>query len=224
MAAIDAARADLAAVPLPVQLGGPVGTLAAYGDRGPAVTVALADELGLAVTPLPWHTDRSRLARPASALGTLAGVVAKPARDVTLLAQGEVGEVREAGDGDGGSPTTAHRRTPVASVLALACAARTPGLVATILGAMAQEHERGAGGWQAEWETLSDLLRLTGAAVAWARDLLEHLEVDATRMRANLNALLEDPDAHAVAVGKHVAAAAALVDRALAAHRALEDA
>jgi 3-carboxy-cis,cis-muconate cycloisomerase len=71
---------------------------------------------------------------------------------------------------------------------------------------MEQEHERAAGAWQAEWATLTDLLALTGSAAAWSRDLLEHLEVDATRMAANLT----DPDEAAVAQ------AAATTDAALA--------
>jgi 3-carboxy-cis,cis-muconate cycloisomerase len=122
----------------------------------------------------------------AAALGTAAGVLAKIARDVILLAQTEVGEASPA-DG-GGSSTLSHKRNPVGAVLTVACAERTPGLVATMLSAMAQEHERAAGGWHAEWETLRDLLRLTGSAAALLRETLEGLEVDAGRARANLDA------------------------------------
>jgi 3-carboxy-cis,cis-muconate cycloisomerase len=51
---------------------------------------------------------------------------------------------------------------------------------------MAHEHERAAGAWHAEWRPLGELLRSTGSAVAWLRESLEGLEVDAERMRANL--------------------------------------
>ncbi len=108
----------------------------------------------------------------------------------------------------GGSSAMAHKRNPVAAVSVLACTRRVPGLVATQLAAMEQEHERAAGAWQAEWGTMTDLLRLTGSATAWARDLLEHLEVDAAAMRERAGAA---PD---------LGAAGELVDRALAAHRA----
>jgi len=100
----------------------------------------------------------------------------------------------------------AHKRNPVAAVSALACTRRLPGLVATMLAAMEQEHERAAGAWQSEWGTVTDLLRLTGSAAAWVRDLLEHLEVDADAMRAGAGG---DVD---------LGAASQLVDRALAAH------
>ena len=189
---LDESRRRLARVDrdqLAVQLGGAAGTLAAFGDRGLAVLANLTAELDLAEPTLPWHAVRVRPAALASALGTCAGVLAKLARDVALLAQTEVAEVREGGGpGRGGSSAMPHKRNPVAAVTVAACAARVPGLVATVLGAMAQEHERAAGGWHAEWEPQRDLLRLVGSAAAWSRELLKGLEVDPARMRANLDA------------------------------------
>ena len=101
-----------------------------------------------------------------------------------LLAQREVGEAREGGEG--GRSSAMDKRNPAAAVSVLACAARVPGLVATVLAGMPQEHERAAGAWQAEWGTITDALRLTGSAAAWTCELLEGLEVDPARMRANL--------------------------------------
>ena len=195
MAAIDAAAAALAAEPLPVQMGGPVG------HRDPAAAALVARELGLAEPALPWHTNRLRPVAIAAALGALAGVLGKVARDVTLTP-----EVREGVEGRGASSAIAHKRNPVASVSVLACSRRVPGLVATMLAAMEQEHERAAGAWQAEWGTMTELLRLTGSAAAWARDLLEHLQVDAVAMRASAG---EGPD---------LGASSLLIDRALEAH------
>jgi 3-carboxy-cis,cis-muconate cycloisomerase len=196
MTALDEAAAALAAVPLAVQMGG------AVGHRDPGVAARVAQELELAEPLLPWHTNRLRPAALASALGGLAGVLGKLARDVTLMP-----EVREGVPGRGGSSAMPHKRNPVAAVSVLACTRRVPGLVATMLACMEQEHERAAGAWQAEWGTLTDLLRLTGSAAAWGRDLLEHLEVDAAVMRRGAGA---DPD---------LGASGALVDRALAARR-----
>jgi 3-carboxy-cis,cis-muconate cycloisomerase len=200
---IDEAREQLTAVAnsvLAAQLGGAVGTLAALEDRGLDVAAELARELGLGEPPLPWHAVRVRPAMLAGALAVLAGALGKIARDVTLLAQGEVGEASEGGNaGRGGSSTMPHKRNPVAAVSALACAQRVPGLVATIHSAMVQEHERAAGAWQAEWETFSELLRLVGAEAAWAREMLEALEVDPERMRSNLEAAGDLVMAEAVA-------------------------
>jgi len=219
MVALDAARLrlrEIAERTLAVQMGGPVGT------RSPAVAAVVAAELGLAEPLLPWHTDRTRVAELAGALGTLAGVLAKIGRDVTLLAQDEVAELHEGGAGRrGGSSAMAHKRNPVAAVSALACARRVPGLVATILASMEQAHERAAGAWQAEWGTLGDLLALTGSATAWGRDLLEGLEVDAGRMRENLVALASRGVSEAQEPERRLEAAGELVDRALAAHAEL---
>lgn len=209
--AIDAANAELARVRddvLAAQVGGAVGDRAALAD---GVAAAIAAQLGLVDPVLPWHGDRRRPAQLAAALGVLAGTVAKVATDVVLLAQGEVAEVR---DGvAGGSSAMAHKANPVAAISARACAARVPGLVATMLSVMDGEHERAAGGWQAEWDTVRELLRCTGAAAAWLRELLQRLEVDADRMAHNLAAVLGADAAERADTG-------ALVDRALSAHRA----
>jgi 3-carboxy-cis,cis-muconate cycloisomerase len=170
-----------------VQFGGGAGTLASLGGGGVRVAGLLARELGLAEPVLPWHTDRVPVSTLAGALGTAAGVLSKIALDVVLLSQTEVGEVAEGGGpGRGGSSTMPHKRNPVRAVLVTAGTRRVPGLVATLLASMSHEHERAAGAWHAEWETLAELLRLTGGAAAHAHELLGGLSVDAGRMRENL--------------------------------------
>ncbi|HXV92198.1 MAG TPA: lyase family protein, partial [Pseudonocardia sp.] len=156
-AGLDRAAARLAELldALPVQLGGPAGTL--VGPHGPALADALAARLGLARQGVPWHTERTRIGELAAALGVAAGACAKPATDVVLLAGTELGEVSEAAPG--GSSSMPHKRNPIAAVTARAAARRAPGLVAVLLAAADHEHQRAAGAWHAEWETLSDLLR-----------------------------------------------------------------
>jgi 3-carboxy-cis,cis-muconate cycloisomerase len=189
MTGLDEAVAGLKRVRderLAVQLGGAAGTLAAFGSHGPRLVAALADELGLRQPVLPWHTQRNRIGELASALGVAAGAAAKPARDIVLLAQTEVGEVHEGDPARGRSSTLPHKRNPVAAVSALAAAEQAPGLVATLLGAMAHEHERAAGAWHAEWPPLRQLLLAVGSAVSWLADSLAHLEVDVEAMARNL--------------------------------------
>jgi 3-carboxy-cis,cis-muconate cycloisomerase len=187
LAGLDDARRWLEEIRLErlaAQLGGAAGTLASLGEAGPAVAAAYAERLGLVEPPMPWHTQRGRIGELASALAVLSGAVGKAARDIVLLSQTEVAEVREGAGG--GSSTMPHKRNPVAAICAVACAQQAPGLAATLLGAMAHEHERAAGPWHAEWRPLGELLRSTGSAVAWLRESLEGLEVDGARMRANL--------------------------------------
>jgi 3-carboxy-cis,cis-muconate cycloisomerase len=171
---------------LVLQFGGASGTLAALGDRGPALARALGDRLGLRVPTLPWHAHRDRVAALACALGVTAGTLGKIGRDLVLLAQTEVGEAYDPETDAGGSSTMPQKRNPVRAVAAVAAAIRAPGLVATMLSAMPQEHERAAGGWQAEWETLPELVPIVGESAAAIADVLEQLVVDPVRMRDNL--------------------------------------
>jgi 3-carboxy-cis,cis-muconate cycloisomerase len=222
LADLDLARARLAEVVLDlsdVQLGGAVGNLAAFGDQGQAVARAVADALGFEPPLAPWHTQRARIVVLGDMLALLAGVLGKLGRDVALLAQGEVGEVREGGAGRGGSSAMMHKQNPVSAVALVACAQRVPGLAATLHAAMLQEHERGAGSWHGEWETLTELLRLAGSSAAWARELFERLEVDTERMRTNLAAAAEAGIEAAAEPEAHLGSAGALVDAIVAAHR-----
>jgi 3-carboxy-cis,cis-muconate cycloisomerase len=174
---------------LALQFGGAAGTLAALGDKGLGVAERLAEELKLPLPEAPWHTHRDRIAEAASVLAILAGSCGKIARDVSLLMQTDVAEAFEpAGVGRGGSSTMPNKRNPVAAASALGAATMAPNLAATIFASLVQEHERSAGPWHAEWPTLPTLLLVTSGALAATVDLAEGLEVDATRMRQNLDA------------------------------------
>jgi 3-carboxy-cis,cis-muconate cycloisomerase len=173
---------------LVLQFGGAAGTLASLGARGIEVSQALAAELNLRLPALPWHAARDRLVDLACALGILTGGLGKMARDLSLLMQTDVAEAFEpAAAGKGSSSTMPHKRNPVGCAVALAAAIRTPPLVATLLAAMPQEHERGLGGWHAEWETLPEIFRLTSGALAQMATAFEGLEVDTAAMRADLD-------------------------------------
>src|SRR5881394_3572701 len=111
-----------------------------------------------------------------------------------------------------------HKQNPVNASVVLAAAVRAPGLVATMLAAMPQEHERGLGGWQAEWEVLPEIMVLAAGALAQMRQIIAGLRVDTERMRANLEVTRGLIYAESVsgALAKKIgrAAAHALVERA----------
>ena len=175
---------------LALQLGGAVGTLSVMGEAGAAVARRMAADLKLALPPAPWHTQRDEWLRLGCEVAICTGSLSKIATDLSLMAQGEVAELAEpSGAGRGGSSAMPHKRNPVSAMLALACAQRSPARVATLLGAMAQEHERGLGNWQAE---LAEWPGLFAAAHGAARALAEAfggLQVDAGRMRRNIDSL-----------------------------------
>jgi 3-carboxy-cis,cis-muconate cycloisomerase len=174
---------------LMLQFGGAVGTLAALDDKGLDVAERLAALLDLPLPEAPWHSHRDRLAEVASALAILTGTCGKIARDISLLMQTDVGEAFEpAAPGRGGSSTMPHKRNPVAAATVLAAAAIAPNLAATIVAGLVQEHERGVGGWQAEWPTFPALALVTSGALGATVEIAQGLEVDGERMRANLGA------------------------------------
>jgi 3-carboxy-cis,cis-muconate cycloisomerase len=174
---------------LMLQFGGAAGTLAALRDKGLVVAEHLARELALPLPEAPWHTHRDRIAEAASVLAILTGSCGKIARDVSLMMQTDVAEAFEpAGEGRGGSSTLPHKRNPVAAAAALGAATMAPNLAATIFAAQVQDHERSAGPWHAEWPTLPTLELVTSGALAAIVDIAEGLDVDAGRMRANLDA------------------------------------
>jgi 3-carboxy-cis,cis-muconate cycloisomerase len=193
-----------------LQFGGPSGTLASLGERGTAVSAALAKELDLPASLVPWHSARDRFARLGAELAILAGTAGKIGRDVSLLMQPEVGEAAEgAKAGRGGSSSMPHKRNPALSMLALEAAQRVPGLAATLLSQLTPEHERGLGQWQSQWFTLRELLLATASGVAAMADVLEGLEVNEEAMRSNLESLLKDQP-------REWGAGAAMIDSALA--------
>jgi 3-carboxy-cis,cis-muconate cycloisomerase len=158
------------------------------GDKGSEVVRELATELSLGCPDAPWHTHRDRLGTLVCACGLLTGSLGKIARDISLLMQNEVGEASEpTGEGRGGSSTMPHKRNPIGCAVTIAAAARMPGLVASYLTAMVQEHERSVGGSQSEWPTVAAVIQATGVATASIAEIAEGLTVDPARMRRNLD-------------------------------------
>ena len=194
------------------QLGGSVGAIAAAGATAPALLTEFALLLDLPEPVVPWHTSRGRVAELAAALGVLAGELAAVAQDLVLLSASEIGEVSLAAPG--GSSAMPHKRNPAAAVLAVACAHRVPGLVATVLAGMPQELQRSAGRWQAEWGTICDELRLVGGTALHTFDAVQGLHVHADAMAAHVDELIAVTGGSADDVGS----APAFVDKALAAH------
>jgi len=210
-------RAQLARVraALPLQCGGPVGTLAALGADGPALRAALAARLGLRAV-VPWHTERSAVRELASLLGMAAAAAGKVGFDLILMAQTEVAEAAEAATpGRAGSSALPQKQNPVAAIGVCAGARRAPGLVATVLASFEHLHERAAGAWHAEWAALGELFVVTGAVAEQLERALTGLVIDAAAVRANLERtqglIMAEAVAQALAPALGRAAAQALV-------------
>jgi 3-carboxy-cis,cis-muconate cycloisomerase len=185
-----------------VSFGGAAGTLASLGDQGIAVMEALAAELGLSAPLAPWHVCRDGLAETVGLLGLICGSLTKIATDTILLAQTEVGEMTEPYvDGRGSSSTMPQKRNPIASEYIHAAARTVQAMVPVMQGAMAQDHERATGPWQAEMLALPQSFVLTHGALLHARSIAEGMTVDPARMRRNLDVTGGQIVAEAVMMG-----------------------
>jgi len=208
---------------LPLQCGGASGTLAAFGDDAAGVAELLAARLGLA-SSAPWHTERGIVRELAAAFAEVCAAAGKPATDIVLAAQNEIGELAEAaGPGRGGSSAMPHKRNPVAAIAVIACARRAPGTLATVFGCFDHWHERAAGAWHAEAAALAELATLAGGALAQLERALDGLEVDTAAMRRHLESDLglgmSEAVSMALAPALGRAAAQALVRRAVGSAR-----
>ncbi len=202
---------------LQLQLGGAVGTRGALGGHGAEVARHMAAALRLGLPPGAWQTQRDEWVALGCEAGVLCGAVGKLARDVSLLAQAEIGEVAEpSGGGRGGSSAMPHKRNPVSSMVALAAALRAPHRVAALLAAMPQEHQRGLGNWQAELAEWAGLFVSAQGAVRAMREACAGLAVDEARMRRNIGAL------HGLVYGEAAAARVAAVTGKARAHALFE--
>lgn len=173
---------------LVLQFGGAAGTLASLKDQGIPVARALASALALNPSDTPWHSQRDRLLEAATWFAGVSSTLGKFANDFSLLMQTEVAEVAEPiAEGRGGSSTMPHKRNPVSCAAILTATMRIPGMMATLYASQNQQHERALGGWQAEWETLPQLIMLTGGVMQTSLDLMQGMQVNAAKMRTNLD-------------------------------------
>jgi 3-carboxy-cis,cis-muconate cycloisomerase len=170
------------------EFGGAAGTLSSLGKDGLRVQDELMKELKLGQPAISWHTVRDTIAEVGCFLGLVTGSCGKIAFDVKLLMQTEVEEVYEPfHQGRGSSSTMPQKRNPISSVYITAQTAMVKQLVAALLEAMVEDHERSTGPWEIEWIALPEIFMLSAGALAQTRFVLEDLQVNETKMRDNLD-------------------------------------
>jgi 3-carboxy-cis,cis-muconate cycloisomerase len=170
------------------EFGGAAGTLSSLGKDGLRVQVELMKELQLGQPAIAWHTVRDCIAEVGCFLGLVTGSCGKIAFDVKLLMQTEVEEVYEPfHQGRGSSSTMPQKRNPISSVYITAQTAMVRQLVAALLEAMIEDHERATGPWEIEWIALPEIFMLSAGAISQTRFLVEGLQVNEKKMRANLD-------------------------------------
>jgi len=194
------------------EFGGACGTLASIESGAMEAQAGLMAELGLGEPVIAWHTVRDTFAEVGTFLGLVGGTLGKIAMDVKLLMQTEVGEVSEPfAPGRGGSSTMPQKRNPIAAGYIHAAVSMVRQHAAALLDAMIADHERSAGPWEIEWIALPEAFCLTAGALRQTRTMLEGLEVDPARMRANIDITngLVMSEAVMMKLGRHMGRAVA---------------
>ncbi|MFZ1907797.1 MAG: 3-carboxy-cis,cis-muconate cycloisomerase [Burkholderiales bacterium] len=189
------------------EFAGAAGTLASLETGALETQAGLMQELGLGQPVIAWHTIRDNIAEVGCFLGMVGGTLGKLSMDVKLLMQTEVGEVFEPfAHGRGSSSTMPQKRNPISSCYIHAAISVVRQHAAALLDAMVADHERSTGPWEIEWIVLPEAFCLTAGALRQARTLLEGLEVDEARMRANLDLTngLVASEAVMMGLGKHL--------------------
>ena len=210
LAAIERHRERLAQLKPRVlvgEFGGACGTLASI-ERGAMETQAgLMAELGLGQPAIAWHTVRDNIAEVGCFLGLVGGTLGKIAMDVKLMMQTEVGEVYEPfAHGRGSSSTMPQKRNPISSCYIHAAVSVVRQHAAALMDAMIADHERSTGPWEIEWISLPESFCLMAGALKQTRFVLEGLEVDAAKMRANIDLTngLVMSEAVMMGLGRHI--------------------
>jgi len=172
---------------VPITFGYKMATMLAAFERHKQRLRELK-ELELGQPEISWHTVRDRIAEVGCFLGLVTGSCGKIAFDVKLLMQTEVEEVYEPFHaGRGSSSTMPQKRNPISSVYITAQTAMVRQLVAALLEAQVEDHERSTGPWEIEWIALPEIFMLSAGALAQTRFLVEGLQVNEKKMRENLD-------------------------------------
>ncbi|NMF97514.1 adenylosuccinate lyase family protein [Aromatoleum toluolicum] len=170
------------------EFGGACGTLASIETGAMETQAGLMEELGLAQPDIAWHTVRDTIAEVGAFLGLVGGSLGKIAMDVKLMMQHEVAEVYEPfHPGRGSSSTMPQKRNPISSCYIHAAVSVVRQHAAALMDAMIADHERSTGPWEIEWIALPEAFCLLAGALKQTRFVLEGLEVDAVKMRANID-------------------------------------
>ncbi len=170
-----------------VQLSGAVGTMAAFGSRGPEIQSLVAKDLGLGVPDISWHASRDRLVEFAGILVLIALALGRMAQEVYRLMATEVGEVCEPWQkGVVGSSTMPHKVNPQMSQNMMSLA-RTIRYDAAFVAEVAMvDHERDLEHFLGEMEKLEECCRTMGALLTHGEDMAANMTVNVSRMRENL--------------------------------------
>ena len=169
-------------------LGGAAGTLASFGGHGLELQRRMAGLLDLEPMSVPARTSHDHHAEYCAILAMLAATCRKIADETYTLMKPEFGELEEpVPPGTVGSSTMPQKRNPKLSQDIRAATAQVQALLPLALDAMRTEHEADGSTSAMIERSLHPACELTGDVLARMRLLFEGVQIDAGRMRENLD-------------------------------------
>ena len=176
-----------------IQIGGPVGDLSAYGDKGVKLKKTLADYYGIGYTHSHWQNARDGIAEIISAIGLLSSTLVKIAQNVSLLSSSDIAELNEQREkGKGASSSMLHKQNQRCSEFAEAVARLARQRAEQINESSVHQHERSGNVWISEWVIVPEVFLLCSGALVWTQCMLENLEIDTEKMKSNLEKSLKN--------------------------------
>jgi adenylosuccinate lyase len=173
------------------QLCGGVGSLSSFGARAFELQARFLARLGLRSPSISWTSSRDVLAEWCNLLVLITATADRIGHEIYNLQRSELGEVGEGFvPGTIGSITMPHKRNPELAEHLGTLARIARHTAAMIAESLVHDHERDGRSWKVEWHALPQISLAAGKALALLEPLLANLEVDSTRMRANLDASL----------------------------------
>jgi len=173
-----------------VQLCGAVGTMAAFGSKGPEIQSLVAKDLGLGDSDISWHASRDRLAEFANLLTLIGAALGRIGQEVYLLMATEVGEVCEPWQkGVVGSSTMPHKVNPQIAQNMRDLARKLRYNASFVTEVMMVDHERNLDHFLGEREKMEESCLIMGELLTHGEDMAKNMTVNPGRMKANLGLL-----------------------------------
>jgi adenylosuccinate lyase len=172
------------------QFSGAVGTMAAFGGKGPVILSRISQDLGLDVPDICWHASRDRLAEFANLLALTGAALGRIGQEVYLLMATEVGELCEPWQkGLVGSSTMPHKINPQISQQMISLARKLRYNASFLTEVMVVDHERNLEHFIGEMDKLDESCCLMGDLLTCGEEMARDMTVYPKKMLANLGIL-----------------------------------
>lgn len=172
------------------QLCGGVGSLSSLGSNPLELQSEFMQRLGLEAPAISWTSSRDRLAEWLNSLAMITATGDRIGQEVFNLQRPEIAELSEGFiSGAVGSITMPHKRNPEISEHLGTLSRVVRHHAAHMAESLVHSHERDGRSWKSEWAIIPDATLAAGKSLMLLKSLIEGLQINAERMRQNIEAM-----------------------------------